>query len=65
MDHYTKLFKYRNAGVREYWIVDPGKEIILVHFFEAIDGPYIFSFKNKVKVNIYDNLEIDFSKPRF
>ena len=22
-DHMTKLFKYRTAGVREYWIVDP------------------------------------------
>jgi len=65
MDYYTKLFKYRNAGVREYWIVDPGKEIISAHFFEAIDGPYIFSFKDKVKVNIYDTLEIDFSQPRF
>ena len=25
MDYYTKLFKYRTAGVREYWIVDPEK----------------------------------------
>ena len=25
MDYYTKLFKYRTAGVREYWIVDPDK----------------------------------------
>ena len=26
MDYYTKLFKYRTAGVREYWIVDPEKK---------------------------------------
>ena len=26
MDYYTKLFKYRTAGVREYWIIDAGKE---------------------------------------
>lgn len=25
MDYYTKLFKYRTAGVREYWIVNPLK----------------------------------------
>ena len=30
MDYYTKLFKYRSAGVREYWIVDPGKNRITV-----------------------------------
>lgn len=29
MDYFTKLFKYRTAGVREYWIVDPGKNLIL------------------------------------
>ena len=23
MDYLTKLFKYRTAGVREYWIVNP------------------------------------------
>ncbi len=25
MDYFTKFFKYRTAGVREYWIVDPDK----------------------------------------
>ena len=24
MDYFIKLFKYQKAGVREYWIVDPG-----------------------------------------
>ena len=26
MDYNKKLFKYRTAGVREYWIVDPMKQ---------------------------------------
>lgn len=26
MDYFTKLFKYRAAGVREYWIVEPDKK---------------------------------------
>ena len=29
MDYFTKLFKYRTAGVREYWIVDPEKEKVI------------------------------------
>ena len=35
MDYFTKLFKYRNAGVREYWIVDPEKKRITVYDFES------------------------------
>ena len=60
MDYYTKLFKYRTAGVREYWIVDPEKNRILVYNFEYEDtGDYTFS--EAIKAGIYDDLEIDFS----
>lgn len=59
MDYYTKLFKYRTAGVREYWIVDPDKNRITVYNFQSEDtGEYTFS--ESVKVGIYDDLEIDF-----
>ena len=34
MDYNKKLFKYRTAGVREYWIVDPTKQQIIVYHFE-------------------------------
>ena len=37
MDYYTKLFKYRTAGVREYWIVDPDKKRITVYDLEHGD----------------------------
>ena len=33
MDYLTKLFKYRTAGVREYWIVNPMKRTVLVYLF--------------------------------
>lgn len=60
MDYFTKLFKYRTAGVREYWIVDPEKNRILVYNFELEDtGDH--SFSDTVKAGIYDDLEIDFS----
>ena len=31
MDYFTKLFKYRTSGVREYWIVDPIKQRVTVY----------------------------------
>lgn len=34
MDYYKKLFKYRMSGVREYWVVDPDKQIVTVYDFE-------------------------------
>lgn len=34
MDYFTKLFKYRTADVREYWIVDLAKETVTVYRFE-------------------------------
>ena len=59
-DYYTKLFKYRTAGVREYWIVDPEKNRIMVYSFES-DDTAEYTFSESVKAGIYDDLEIDFS----
>ena len=60
MDYLIKLFKYRSAGVREYWIVDPDKNRITVYYFE---DEFIeeYTMSDKVKVNLYDDLEINFS----
>lgn len=61
MDYFTKLFKYRTAGVREYWIVDPDKNRILVYNFESEDtGDYTFA--DSVKAGIYNDLYINFSE---
>lgn len=60
MDYNKKLFKYRTAGVREYWIVDPMKPQITVYDFEH-DAFEEYSFSDKVKAGIYEDLEIDFS----
>lgn len=50
-----KLVKYKNAGVREYWIVDTDKERVICYFFEE-DGlmPNIYRFQDEVPVRIYD-----------
>ena len=63
MDYFTKLFKYRTAGVREYWIVDPLKNLILIYNFDTSDSEqYIFA--DIVKAGIYEDLYLDFSRIR-
>jgi len=57
MDYFTKLFKYRTAGVREYWIVDPAKELITVYRFEK-ETMEQFSFGEDISVGIYEGFSI-------
>lgn len=61
MDYYTKLFKYHTAGVREYWIVDPEKDHILVYNFES-EYTDDYTFSDTIKAGIYDDLYINFSE---
>lgn len=60
MDYFTKLFKYRTSGVREYWIVDPDRKRITVYDFESEDTRD-YTFSESVKASIYDDLYINFS----
>ena len=60
MDYFTKLFKYRTAGVREYWIVDPEKDRIFVYNFESEDTED-YTFSDSIKADIYEDLYINFS----
>ena len=56
-----KLYKYCGYGVREYWIVDPKKERVLVYDFTQEDIISIYTFDDKIPVRIWDgDLEIDF-----
>ena len=60
MDYHIKLFKYRTARVREYWIVDALKNRIMVHNFEN-ETIEEYGFNDIVKAGIYEDLYIDFS----
>lgn len=60
MDYFIKLFKYRTAGVREYWIVDSDKNRITVYDFQSEDTRE-YTFDDSIKVSIYDDLYINFS----
>lgn len=61
LDYNKKLLKYGTAKVKEYWIVDPVKQRITVYNFEY-DAIEEYSFSDKVRAGIYEDLEIDFSE---
>jgi Uma2 family endonuclease len=60
-DYIRKLYYYKNAGVREYWIVDPLRKTVTVNYFEGNMLSIQYSFYSTIKVNIYDDLLINFS----
>ncbi len=61
-DCVRKLDKYEKAGVREYWILDPYLEKLMVYFFESEMCMMIYGLDQPVPVNIYDGrLEIQFT----
>ena len=63
MDCFIKLKKYRNAGVREYWIVIPDNKKILVYNFEKSSEPTEYTFEDKVPVAIWqDKCKVDFKE---
>ncbi len=47
MDYMIKLFKYRTAGVKEYWIVDPKDETVAIYGF-AKDDMEKYTFQDKI-----------------
>ena len=57
MDYMIKLFKYRTASVREYWIVDPGKDRVMVYNF-AEDEMTEYSFHDVVKRGLNQDREM-------
>uniref|UniRef100_UPI004057A1B5 Uma2 family endonuclease n=1 Tax=Acetatifactor sp. TaxID=1872090 RepID=UPI004057A1B5 len=61
IDYFTKLFKYRTAGVREYWIVDPDKNRVTVYTFES-DSMEEYAFTDNVPSGIYPGFSINLSK---
>lgn len=60
-DYGIKLFKYRTAGVREYWIVNPQMKSVMVYDLENEEKSNQYAFDADVPVCIYDDLSIRIS----
>lgn len=62
-DMTIKLSKYMNAGVREYWMVDPDGKRIIVYNWEQEEILNVYGFDSKVPVGIFNGeCEVDFAK---
>ena len=62
-DYVTKMMLYENAGVKEYWIVNPQEKTIVIYNFQSkSDIISEYSFEDKIKVGIYEDLAIDFAE---
>ena len=52
-DTVDKLYKYSEAGVREYWIVDPADERVIVYPFLTTKITGLYTFDDEIPVGIY------------
>ena len=56
MDYVIKMFKYSDAGVREYWVVDPKERKVVV--YKGKEDIREYTFDDTIPVGIYDNFSI-------
>ena len=52
-DTVKKLYKYSDAGVREYWIISPEDERVIVYPFGTTKVTGLFTFDDNVPAGIY------------
>ncbi|MBO5303667.1 MAG: Uma2 family endonuclease [Lachnospiraceae bacterium] len=62
IDYGIKLFKYRNAGVREYWIVNPLTRTVNVYDLITDECSDQYTFEDDIKVCIYDDFILNISE---
>lgn len=56
-DMTIKLGKYMDAGVKEYWMIDPKKKSVVVYLLNEEEKDYdisIYTFNHEVPVGIYE-----------
>ncbi len=62
MDYVRKTKLYRETGVREYWIVDPNKEMVTIYTADQWDVPVYHSFAEQIQSGIYEDLYLEFTE---
>lgn len=58
MDYSVKLFKYRTAGVREYWIVNPMKQTVMTYSFENEEDAGQYAFEDEVCAKVLEGFTV-------
>lgn len=62
-DSYLKLQKYANAGVSEYWLIDPDRKKILVYDLAHEEPPVIYGFDSTIPIALFNGeCRIDFQR---
>lgn len=53
MDYGRKQLLYFTAGVREYWVVDPAREVVIIYQASEEWMPTFWRFRESIPVGIY------------
>ena len=61
-DSFVKLKKYKNAGVREYWLINLQTRVVVTYLFGDPDQCGIYGFDSVVPVGICNGAAVDFKK---
>lgn len=61
-DYGIKLFKYRTAGVREYWIVNPQKRTVIVYDLENDKKTNQYGFEDIINACIFEDFCIQITE---
>ena len=57
-DYGLKMLKYRTAGVKEYWIVDPLKQTVMVYWFENENLNCLYSMQDEIEFHLFPGLNV-------
>ncbi len=57
-DYGLKMLKYRTAGVREYWVVDPYQKNVTVYWFEDESENCQYAFDEEIAFHMFPELNV-------
>ncbi len=62
-DYIKKLQKYTEAGVKEYWIIDPLRKVLVTYNWKDDYLPHMYPLEGKVGLALYDEaLQVDLNQ---